>query len=235
MVDIHSHILYGIDDGARNLEESLDMLTQARKVGYEVIVCTSHHPGGDESLRAARYEELKTSAKGLGIDLYLGREVMVTPETLNDIMGHRVDSLGKSRYLLVEFQLGTIYRSALAAMKKVIEAGYIPVVAHVERYGYNREQLLNMKKLGSVLQMNVRAATTGKSKWISWIREGVVDILATDSHRSFGRSYELISKLETLKSLLGDKKIYRLTTENPQKIIKNEKLTPYNEQQRIGR
>jgi len=219
MVDIHCHILYGTDDGARSCEESVTMLKQAASLGYKKIVATSHYPSCDEEGRGIAYELLKDEAKRYGVELYLGREIMITPETLEEIVeGDERVSQGK-RYLLIEFQVGSIIESGRATVKRVVEAGYLPVIAHVERYGWSSREVAELKKQGAVLQMNIRAAANGKPLWQKWLKYGMIDILATDSHRSEGRSYELEGELTILRNLLGVKEFARVTDINPQRIL----------------
>lgn len=230
MTDLHSHILYGIDDGARSLEESRRMLLQARKVGYRRIVSTRHYPNnqfrgdGEVFSISQRLEILKSEADALGMEVLRGAEVMISPETLREIEAGQVDPLGGSRTVLIEFQIGSIERSGLESVRRIVEAGYVPLIAHVERYRWKTETLAELKKLGGILQMNVRAAALGKDQWREWLTSGLIDVLATDAHRAEGRSYELAEEIATLKSLLGEERFKVLTETNPERLLAGEKL-----------
>lgn len=236
MIDIHSHILYGVDDGARSYEESIEMLKGAKALGYTTIIATSHYPGIDEEARISAYESLKKAAGSMGMDILLGREVMVTPETVEEIEDDRIDPFGRGKGILIEFQPGMISQNGLNVVKRITEAGYTPVIAHVERYSWKREDLLRLKEAGGVLQMNIRAAASGRPQWYQWIEEGIIDVLATDSHRSSGRSYILGDEMDLLKSRLGEDEFRRLTEINPKRLIEGMELVRGRDlpQKRVG-
>ncbi len=228
MTDLHSHILYGVDDGARSLEESRKMLHQAKRLGYRRIVSTRHWPDNQFKVKGEKLkvsetlEVLRTEGEKIGIEILRGTEVMISPETLREIESGQVDTLGESKVVLMEFQIGSIERSGIETVKRVVEGGYIPLIAHVERYRWRREALVELKKLGGILQMNMRAAALGKEQWREWLTSGLIDILATDAHRAEGRSYELEGEIETLKTLLGEERFKVLTEINPERLLSNE-------------
>lgn len=230
MTDLHSHILYGVDDGARSLEESRRMLIQAREAGYRRIVSTRHYPNnqfksaGEELTTSQRLEILKSEAETLGMEILRGAEVMISPETLREVEDGQVDTLNGGKTVLIEFQVGSIERSGIESVRRVVEAGYIPLIAHVERYRWRRETLAEMKKLGGILQMNMRAAALGKEQWREWLDSGLIDILATDAHRTEGRSYELLEEIATLKNLLGEERFKILTEINPERLLADEEV-----------
>ncbi len=242
MTDLHSHILYGIDDGARSLEESRRMLLQAREVGYRRIVSTRHYPNnqfkgdGEDLTPSQRLEMVKSEAETLGMEVLRGAEVMISPETLMEIEAGQVDTLNGGKSVLIEFQIGSIERSGLESVRRIVEAGYSPLIAHVERYRWKRETLRELKKLGGILQMNIRAAALGKDQWREWLTSGLIDILATDAHRAEGRSYELAEEIAVLKNLLGEERFKILTETNPEKLLSNEEIIRWEEKpvEKIG-
>ncbi len=235
MTDLHSHILYGIDDGARSLEESRSMLLQAREVGYRRIVSTRHWPSnqfkgdGQELSIFQRLEIVKSEAEAHGMEVLRGVEVMISPETLREIEDGEVDTLGGSKTVLIEFQIGSIERSGIESVRRIVEAGYSPLIAHVERYRWRRETLAELKKLGAVLQMNLRAAALGKDQWREWLTTGLIDVLATDAHRAEGRSYELTEEIASLKQLLGEERFKILTETNPERLLAGEEIIRWEE------
>lgn len=241
MTDLHSHILYGIDDGARSLEESREMLHQAKGLGYKRVVSTRHWPNsqfkgdGEKIDISERLEILRVEGKKIGIEILRGMEVMISPETLREIEGGQVDTLGGSKVVLMEFQIGSIDKSGIETVRRVVEAGYTPLIAHVERYRWRRETLVELKKLGGVLQMNIRAAALGKEQWREWLTSGLIDILATDAHRAEGRSYELKEEVATLKNLLGDERFKILMGVNPKRLLGDEEIIQWEEEKAVQR
>ena len=242
MVDMHSHILYGVDDGARSLDESREMLIQAKKLGYRKIVSTRHWSEKQLGIKSEKLrisealEKLKKEAENFGIEVFRGTEVMISPETLREIETGQVETLGGSRTVLIEFQIGSIERSGVETVKRIVEAGYTPLIAHVERYRWKRETLVELKKLGGILQMNIRAAAYGNKQWKEWLTSGLIDILATDAHRAEGRSYELGKALDILKNLLGDDRFKTLTEINPERLLGDERLLQWSDEKsnRLG-
>lgn len=236
MTDLHSHILYGVDDGARSLAESREMLAQAKDMGYTKIVSTRHwvdsqfKDKSEEVKISENLERLKQEAKKIGIEVLRGTEVMISPETLEEIVDGRVDTLGGSRTVLIEFQIGSIERSGIESVRRIVEAGYTPLVAHVERYRWKRETLVELKNLGAVLQMNIRAGAMGRDEWREWLTAGFIDILATDAHRAEGRSYELADEMEVLKELLGDERFEILTEINPGRLLADERIPQWKDE-----
>jgi len=230
MTDLHSHILYGVDDGARSLDESREMLAQAKDMGYTKIVSTRHWVDNQLKVKSEKLKVsenlkiLKQEAVEAGIEILRGTEVMISPETLEEIVDGRVDTLGGSQTVLMEFQIGSIDRSGIESVKRVVDAGYTPLVAHVERYRWKRETLVELKKLGAVLQMNIRAAAMGRDEWREWLTAGLIDILATDAHRAEGRSYELAEEMKILRELLGEERFEILTEINPGRLLADERL-----------
>ena len=100
MVDMHCHILYGTDDGAMDIAESQEMLEKARGLGYKKIVATSHYPNCGEKQRKRSYEVMKKEAEKAGIELYQGREIMISPESMEEIKNGKLGSINESRYIL---------------------------------------------------------------------------------------------------------------------------------------
>ncbi len=230
MVDLHSHILYGVDDGARDLEESRKMLAQAAKLGYTKIVSTRHWPNiqfntdGKTLNIFQRVEMLRGEGEKVEVEILRGVEVMISPETLEEIVSGQVDTIGESRSVLIEFQMGCIEKSGIESVRRIVEAGYTPLIAHVERYGWKRETLAELKRKGAVLQMNMRAAALGKKQWREWLTSGLIDILATDAHRVEGRSYELSEEIAALKRVLGEARFKLLTEINPERLLADKGL-----------
>ena len=105
-IDIHSHIVYGVDHGSKSLEQSLKLLEEAKKYGVSGIICTSHHPKGDSYSYKSNFKAISKHAKKLGVELYPGNEILLNNDTLDDIIDKKINTLNNSDYLLVEF----IYR-----------------------------------------------------------------------------------------------------------------------------
>ncbi|MDH3523058.1 MAG: hypothetical protein OES32_05665 [Acidobacteriota bacterium] len=210
LVDIHSHVLPGADDGAATFAEAVEMLAIARAAATAEIVATPHMfaagLGSDDAaaVRALfdrfveRLQQLDEAA-GAAADrprLHLGAENYVSAELLEAMAAGRVQTLGPSRSLLVELWPLTTASAARHAVDRIQAAGYVPVVAHVERYRFLHERPALLEELvgaGWVAQVN-GAAVLGqdglKTAQLAdrWLRRGLVSVIASDGHGARVRS-----------------------------------------------
>ena len=227
MVDIHSHILYGVDDGAKDIDESIRLLRQAESVGYTDIVCSSHYYIGrfENKNYIENFHNLQEKIKELGIkvNIYLGNEFALD----SDYFEHskNINKINNGKYLLVELKDYIPYSSCKKFFKKLLQDGIVPILAHIERYHHlEREDFINFKKQGVILQMNLNSATHPRSKVKPLLEQRYIGIVATDSHRYGTRDYDVEEKLKTLEKKLG-KEYFNLVTEiNPRKIINSEDI-----------
>ena len=163
MYDIHTHILPNTDDGASSAADALQMLRGAAMGGTKGIVCTPHccipnHPDNfyDPLLqkRFDRLRELCTEAS-LPLQLYLGQEIFLTGPVPALLADGKLITVNRSRYLLCEFAPGEHADLAVRKLQRLTADGYIPVVAHPERYLFLAEDIRTedrMKAAGALLQ-----------------------------------------------------------------------------------
>jgi tyrosine-protein phosphatase YwqE len=196
-VDIHSHILPDIDDGARTLEESVQLVTEMAGWGFERITCTPHitkkFRNTNESIRE-KFDILCNAIadKGLGVEITMSAEYRLNPETWPDILeGNKLMPI-EDRYLLMEFpikdssEMGDLI--PMEEFRKVISLGLTPVLPHPERYFYlDRDELLRYVDEGVLIQSNYGslAGVYGmevRDRAQSLIDEGLVSFLASDMH-----------------------------------------------------
>ncbi len=227
MIDLHCHIL-PIDDGAQNIEESIELVISAKKIGYNTLCCTSHYKVGIYENK--RYEEkfkqlkLELKTRGIEIELIRGNELYLTPEDLEMLETGMVQTIGSSKYLLVEAIPGMTYRALTRSLLEIRRMGYFPVLAHVERYPYvGIEKLKELKELGIIIQVKIRSVREKKEIY-KWIRLGLVDILASDTHNIKYRNYDFFDILMEIKGEVGIKTFKRLTERTPKRIIENKKI-----------
>ena len=227
MVDIHSHILFGVDDGAKDIEESIELLKQAVSVGYTDIVCSSHYYIGlyENKSYLDNFDILKEEIKRLEIpiNIYLGNEFNLDSEYFSH--RERINRINNSRYFLVEIKSNIIYSICKDFFQMLLEKGITPIFAHVERYNQIRvEELIELSKMGVVLQMNLGSAVGELPKVKYLLRNRYIDIIATDTHKFGKRDYNIKEKLEKLKTFVGDEYFQLLTETNPKKVINNENI-----------
>ena len=262
MIDVHCHLLPGIDDGAKSFDESLVLLKKAEVAGVTDIILRPHYIVGskynaDNVRKWKLFLELKerAAAAGIAVRLYLGNEIYIDgnlPEMLSgygkkDVAcgkNHAVcgknqagygkifelSTLNSGKYVLVEFPVGTEDKSAKTTLFALITAGFVPVIAHPERYVYAQENpryfddFLNM---GCVLQGNYlslmgkygkRAEKTLKKL----LGAGKIFCLASDIHKPTDE-YRLDEAYAKLVKITKDSvKVWELLIDNPYKILKSQ-------------
>lgn len=223
MIDLHSHVLYGVDDGPKSLEESLELLKLAVNMGYTHICCTSHYQKGkyENKKYFENFSNLKQEIENLNIpiNLYCGNELFLDIDTLMTLSKKEFFPLNNTKYILIEFPKGVILNVKLNILKTLIGWGYKPIVAHVERYEELLQNFKELKELNVKTQFNLSSLEYLKENYSSLI--GEMDIVATDVHDLKGRSYNLEDKIKNLKEIVGEEKFKDLTINNPQKILED--------------
>lgn len=229
MIDVHSHYLPCVDDGSPSFEISLEMLKHAEKIGVTGVIITPHYrgrycAGKKELLSAFKEFSERCESEGLSIPLYLGQEVYYEKGVFDEVKNADYLSMCGGKYLLTELPFDvevSVYDIAL----KIINQGYIPVFAHVERYSYlNASYIEEVKELGAMIQINADSVagaakkTFGKAA-LTYLKAGLADLVASDVH--FNRENKLDKAYAFIKKKFGEDTARRIFMENPQKIIKN--------------
>ena len=229
MIDIHSHLLPGVDDGSPSLEVSVPVLQRFARDGVTVLVCTPHLTASraleapyDRHLEILA--ELQAAAPGMP-ELRLGWEIMLdTPGT--DLTAP-VLTLGNSRALLVEFTRGGLPRGATHELRRIIRSGRTVVLAHPERYfGCTLEIVKEWRELGVVIQTDASMLTArGAPGDIArgMLAGGLIDILASDNH---GDHRSLAAARAWLLERGGKDQVDLLTTTNARLLLEDEDPLP---------
>lgn len=196
LIDIHSHILPYMDDGAKDMDMTFEMLRIARADGITDIIATPHYKAGrfkGDAMRAGELlEELRSLMKEENIDmnLYLGNEIYYRSELEEKLVSGALSTLNGSGYVLVEFSPLDDFVHIRNAMEDILGMGYVPVLAHAERYQCmtkRPEHVRELKEMGCDIQVNADSVTgeTGfKVKWFvhKLLKEYLVDYIGTDAH-----------------------------------------------------
>lgn len=234
IIDIHAHILPGIDDGARDWDECKRMLREAYNQGIRHITATPHYSRkGLPPALFALADRLSSEAREIDPNFKtgLGQETYFHQGLIENLRKGRALTLEGSRYVLVEFDPGVSKTSLYQAARLMVMAGYLPVIAHVERYFCLREEghMDDLIRCGCMLQMNY-SSLNGRRIWnreVHWCRRQVLDgrihLLGTDMHRMDYRRPDLKESMEWLKKHIGDAKLNALIYGNGEKILRKEK------------
>lgn len=196
MIDIHMHIIPGVDDGSRTLEMSEEMLHMAVSQGIDTIITTSHSEAFVKDAEGVldNYGKLKrmVEAKDLPVKLYLGCEVYCEVANmdvvLEDLATGRIPTMNGTKYVLTEFY--EVTRSdAFYCVDRLLVAGWIPILAHVERYlDVDIEAISELKQKGCLVQVNVYSVCEESKEIIKerareLLQRKMVDFMGSDAHR----------------------------------------------------
>jgi protein-tyrosine phosphatase len=235
MIDLHTHILPGIDDGARDLSMSLEMARMAVADGTRTMACTPHiYPGlylntaqGIASARDALQNELQQ--RGIDLDLVVGADVHLVPDLLSGLRDGRIPTLHRSRYVLLEPSHHVAPPHFEESVFQLVVAGYTPVITHPERLTWiegHYDVFVRLIKQGAWMQVTADALTGMFGKRAQYwgekfVAEGYTHILASDAHSSSRRVPRLSAGLAVVEKHLGQQEAQRLVVDRPRAILDN--------------
>lgn len=234
MIDIHTHIMYGVDDGATSEWESLQILEEAERAGFTDVILTPHYmeeyPNKNIQERQDKWNKIQGLMKNIDLNLYLGNEVFLSLKINEGIKEGEISTLNNSKYILVELPM----TSKLVFLEDIIlqlrRMELIPIIAHPERYTYVQENPYFIEPLiqkGALFQANYGSLINQYGKEVNktiqkLLKKGYIHFLATDCH-SEGSIYSQMDKImKELKKYIDEDNIYKLTEGNPRKILLNQ-------------
>lgn len=235
MIDLHCHILPGIDDGAPNLEVALAMARCAVADGIRVSACTPHiYPGlyeNDKQGIEAAVVALQGALDEAGIPLLLssGADTHLTPTLVRDLRNGLIPTLGGGRYFLLEPPHHVLPPRFEESVFQLLAAGYVPVITHPERLSWIETHHAAFARLshgGAWMQLTAGSLTGRFGRrpkyWAErLLDEGVVDILATDSHHIDRRPPLLAEGRDAAALRVGDQEAVHMVSTRPQGILAN--------------
>ncbi len=236
MKDIHSHLLYEMDDGSSSIEESIYIIKQLVEIGYTDLILTPHYIedskyNANNSNKLNHLNQLKKELikEKIDINLYLGNEVYVTNESIELNNNKKITTLADSKYILVEFSLYKKNEENKEILLDILKQGYIPVLAHPERYIEYQQDLTFYQELvkeGILLQGNLFSLVSksnSKKTLIKLLKNNLIHFIATDIHKK--EDLELFDKaMKKLNKTINKEKQNELLNTNIKKILDNEKF-----------
>lgn len=237
MIDLHCHILPGVDDGARTIEDSVQMARMAEAAGTKIIVATPHmlHPQYHVPgpLAKAKLEEVRTAvrAAGIAVEVVLAGEIHWSTEIPERLAsGELLPYCQDRRYILFELPMSHVPHSTREVMWQFQMAGIFPVLAHPERnadFERNPDLIHEFRNAGVPCQITAMSLTGDfgrRARKISerWLAEGSIDLLASDGHSARGRPPTLDAAARLVRKSAGETMSDWLTQEVPRRILAGE-------------
>lgn len=238
MIDIHAHILPGLDDGSSNEKKSMEMIKLAESQGITTIIGTphySHHFQNSRQKIAAAYEKLMDHMRSEGycsIQIYMGQEILYSEDVPEKLAAGELITLAGSRYVLIEFLPFESYSKIFRAAGMVAMAGYDMILAHTERYEClrNPDKIQELLDAGVKLQMNCRPIG---GKWYNettrWCRkmlkEENIHFLGTDMHNTDSRKPDIKAAVCWMKKHLDEEYMQDICWKNAEKILNHKQIT----------
>ena len=237
IADIHCHLLPYVDDGAQDRYEAMELLKMQFRQGVRIICFTPHLRKGmfetpdDEIIEQYEilYEQAAKVFKGR-LKLCLSREYYCDSSFIQHLESEEIIPIGHGGYLLMEFSRRYTKQQFFEYVQMVIDHGYRPLIAHVERYPemQDLQSIQQLIKMGAKIQVNagsiLRREGLKQSLWVKkLIKEGLVHVVASDAHDTQSRPPELGKVAKYLKNKLGEEEANKLLWENQMKILNSKR------------
>jgi protein-tyrosine phosphatase len=233
VIDLHTHLLPGIDDGSDSTERSVKVLKRMAGLGVTAVACTPHvsastleaDPEEPLGRRERAYQELRAYAPHAP-QLHLGFEIMLDQPLPALVTGDRRLSLAGSRYYLVEFSLGVVADFAGTVLELISRAGVVPLVAHPERYDACSPPVIQAwREAGARMAVDATTITRPTRRGHrarELLEAGLADVLASDNH---GGRRTLATGGDYLREMGYATVADRLTRDNPRAVLEDGALT----------
>ena len=238
MIDVHSHILPNIDDGSRSIDETFNLIKEAKEAGFEGIICTSHYmenyyetdrPEREVWINAI-HENLKN--KNIEMNLYLGNEIYMSDNIIKLLEDGKATTMNDTSYVLFELPLNVEPMNLYDMVYEMQQYKIVPILAHPERYSFvqtDPELIYDLIDKGVLMQANYGSIVGqyGKKAQMivqKFLENNMIHMLGTDAHRQNTIYPKIPEILVELKSLIGEEKLNELTTINPELVINNKRI-----------
>ena len=238
MIDLHTHILPNIDDGSRSIDETFNLIKEAKEAGFQKIVLTSHYMENYYETEIAErevwvkaiYENLQ--AKNVDINLFLGNEIYMSENIIKLLEERKASTINDTSYVLFELPLNAEPLNLYDVIYEMQQYKLVPILAHPERYSFVQrepELVYDLVEKGVLMQANygsIIGQYGQKAQMIvkKFFEGNMIHLLGSDVHRQNTIYPKIPQILSELNSLIGEEKIEELTTTNPNLVIHNKRI-----------
>ncbi len=232
MIDIHTHILPGLDDGPRSWDETIELCYMAREDGTEVLVATPHIKNGIYSNRrdniVEKVNDLREKIEGrIDLKIYWGADIHITTDLVDKIKTGEVPTINDKGYILLELPCELLPPQIENFLFELKLKKITPILTHVERSYWIRkefERIYRFIEMGALVQVTAMSLTGGfggevKSLATELVRLRLAHLIASDSHSLQFRPPGLSSAFKVASSIIGEKDAHAMVKDTPEKII----------------
>lgn len=237
MIDLHCHILYGLDDGASNFDESFSLCKSAIENSINAIIATPHfrdyyHIEAFVEIRERRAQRLRDAIEEAGLDLGLGTgcELFLCDDVFA-VEDFSSLAIHNTRYVLAEYQLPPFDpKYAVVYAEKIVRDGFVPIIAHPERYRTfldNPWVVNELLDMGALLQLNASSLAGKGGERVKLfatelVLSGKAQFIGTDAHSPQTRANDYIRCRATFDERITSEMLHRLTCKNPFRVISDQ-------------
>lgn len=241
MIDMHCHILPGVDDGAQDLQVAIEMAKVAEENGIKAIFATPHYIDNEGYSNVMNNKKILNNLndemreKGITIDIHLGNEVYIIPDILKLLDRGEICTLNGSKYLLLELPMLDIPIYTENVIYDLRLNGFTPIIAHPERNGRIIEDpniMYNFITHGALVQINLSSligyyGMKVKNTAKILLSHDMIHFVGTDAHHFKTRALRIGSAIEVISRILPKEKANRILFDNPKAVINNEVIDIY--------
>lgn len=238
MIDFHTHMIPNIDDGSKSVEETIELLEEASRVGFDAIISTSHYIEGNFDANIAKRQvwidaiSKILADKKIELKIYLGSEVYITDNIILLLDGKVIPTINNSNYVLFEYPLNGKPMDMYKSIYDMQSKGYKPILAHPERYKFIQEEpdiIYDLIQKGVLMQSNY-ASVIGyygeKAELLAkkLLENDMIHFLGSDIHKE-RTIYPLIKEIKKeIEFVVGRSKFKELSTTNPELVLENKPI-----------
>lgn len=240
MIDLHCHLLPGLDDGAADLSVSIEMARIAHADGIRGIACTPHvkpgiyDNGTAEVATGIRQLREVLASEGIGIELFSGGDLHIAPNLGMRLKGGEIPTLAGSRYFLFEPPHHLVAPRMINLAESLIRQGYVPIVTHPERLTWlssHYDIFTQLNDAGCLVQITAGSVTGEFGKMARYyserlMDEGRIDLLATDAHDTRRRPPVLSRARDIIAARMGEDEAAAMVLWRPAAILANRVVEP---------
>ena len=233
MIDIHLHILPGVDDGPKTMEQTLQLARALVQEGIHTAIATPHYNDEFPQRPAAEIRECvgevqqELDRHAIPLRLFAGHEVLISPALLEDVQAGRVATLNGGRYLLLELWNSMWLPDTERIIFALRAVGIIPVLAHVERYRAIQQDHGRLKALlqqGVIAQITASSLVGLQGRTIrrcaeALLKEGLIQCIASDAHGLHTRPPRVVEGLQCAVRMLGRERVHQMVETYPAAIL----------------